>query len=71
VFVDLEDRAAPAAEVTLVATVVAGRFGHPRPPVFGVRWRLPSWPPTVTHWPPTRAEAPNGPNRAVFEQDPV
>jgi hypothetical protein len=70
VFVDFEDRAALAAEVTPAATMIAGRFGHPRPPVFGVRWRLPSWP-TVTHWPPTRAEAPDGPNRAVFEQDPV
>jgi hypothetical protein len=68
VFVDFEDRAALAAEVTPVATMIAGRFGHPRPPVFGVRWRLPSWP-TVIHWPPTRAEAPDGPNRAVFEQD--
>ena len=36
VFVDFEDRAALAAEVTPVATMIAGRFGHPRPPVFGV-----------------------------------
>jgi hypothetical protein len=36
VFVDFEDRAALAAEVTPTATTIAGRFRHPRPPVFGV-----------------------------------
>jgi len=47
VFVDFEDRAALAAEVTPVATMIAGRFGHPRPTLFGVRWGLPSWPTVI------------------------